>query len=283
MRGLKTWAGAAALAAATAPPAFAQLTGGTTTGTALGGTTVGAATSGAPIGGSRTTGTGGLSSGGAPTGFGGTSSASGFGGSGGGGFGSGGSGIGTGQPQQLQTSDILAPTGTATGSVQKSNFLAGYYGNPYFQGLLSNNTTSRSSVPGGFGMALYPASAGTGAVTGGRGGATTGIGGQRGGLGTSTQSGILIPLPVQINYVAQMRFPTPPVPTTQLQTDVRRTIDTGGLTNPKAVQVITDGTNITLRGAVTDYDEARLAEGLVRLTPGVGGIANELTFPPASK
>ena len=100
---------------------------------------------------------------------------------------------------------------------------------------------------------------------------------------SANQSGILVPLPVQINYVAQMRFPTPPVPASQIQTDLRGIIDNGGLENSKTVQVVVAGTNVTLRGAVKDDEEARLVEGLVRLTPGVGAIKNELTFPVAIK
>ncbi len=81
-----------------------------------------------------------------------------------------------------------------------------------------------------------------------------------------------------------MRFPTPPVTAIKLQTDLRGIIDAGGLSNSKSVQVLADGNNnVTLRGTVKDDEEARLVEGLVRLTPGVGGITNELTFPVASK
>ena len=46
-----------------------------------------------------------------------------------------------------------------------------------------------------------------------------------------------------------------------------------------SVQVQVDGSAVVLRGAVRDGDEARLVEGLVRLTPGVGRVANELSYP----
>ncbi len=253
MRGLKTSLWAILIAAVTSSLSLAQQPTGTT------GTT----------GTTRTT-TGGITSGGAaPTGI-----------SGGGG---GSSSTGTFQPMQLQTSDITAPTGTAASSLQKSNFLAGYYGNPYFQGTISSTT---KTAPGGFGMALYPA---TGTVAGGRGGATgaAGVGGRTN--QASTQSGILIPLPVQLHYTAQMRFPTPAVPATKLHADLRGIIDTAGLANSKTVQVITDANNnVTLVGTVPrgpdeadPYSEVRFIEGLVRLAPGVGGIKNELKLAPA--
>ncbi len=254
MRGLKSWAWAAVIAALAAP-ASAQPTG--TTGT------------------TRPT-TGGLTSGGAaPTGIG-----IGIGGGAGStGFGTGGASGGQGGatlPQIEVAPQITAPVGTTSSS--RDPVMGKFYGNPYFQG---KDHTARNVLPGGFGTALYPATGGTG-TTGARAGATGALGG-RGGQAANTQSGILIPLPVQIHYTAQMRFPTPAIPATKLQADLRVVIDTGGLTNSKTVQVIANGTNIVLRGTVKDDEEARLAEGLVRLTPGVGNITNELTFPVASK
>ena len=54
----------------------------------------------------------------------------------------------------------------------------------------------------------------------------------------------------------------------------------GTLSNPAGVQVLTTpDNNVVLRGTVRDAREARLVEGMVRLTPGVAYIKNELTFP----
>ncbi|MBP3958975.1 BON domain-containing protein [Gemmata sp. G18] len=242
MHRFKTWVWVVAIAGATAHPAFAQNTGNTgNTGTSgTSGTSTGS-TLGSSIGSSL------------------------------------GSSTLTGSSSAIQTVTApdppSAPTGTATSSSAKSNFLSGYFANPYYQGI--NNKAS--STPGGFGAALYGTTGATG--TTGRTGAT----GARGTQSTANQSGILIPLPVQIHYAAQMRFPTPPVPAIKLQTDLRGIIDAGGFANSKSVQIIADGNNVILRGTVKDDEEARLAEGLVRLTPGVGNITNELTFPVASK
>ncbi|MBX9579943.1 MAG: BON domain-containing protein [Gemmataceae bacterium] len=86
-----------------------------------------------------------------------------------------------------------------------------------------------------------------------------------------------------IAYPAQVRFAAPPVTPTAVQADLRGVIDrtpTSMLANPAGVQVqVADGNTVVLRGAVRDEDEARLVEGLVRLTPGVRGIKNELSYP----
>jgi hypothetical protein len=136
-------------------------------------------------------------------------------------------------------------------------------------------------------MTLYgTTTGGTGTVTGGRAGTTgltTGLGGRTGMNSASQQSGILIPLPVQIAYTAQMQFPTPPVAPARLQADLRGVLNTGGLATPQAVQIVMSGNNVILRGTVKDDDERRLVEGLVRITPGVGAIVNELTHPAANR
>ena len=44
------------------------------------------------------------------------------------------------------------------------------------------------------------------------------------------------------------------------------------------IQVMLDGSTIVLRGKVGDDDERRLAENVLRLTPGVRDIRNELAL-----
>jgi osmotically-inducible protein OsmY len=68
----------------------------------------------------------------------------------------------------------------------------------------------------------------------------------------------------------------------QLQSDLRSAIariPNDLVANPAGVQVMVDGRTVTLRGAVQDEEEAHTIVGLVRLTPGVGAIKNELAFP----
>jgi hypothetical protein len=266
MRELRKWVWTAIVAAAATTPVAAQQ-GTVTTG---GGRTT-----------SSLTGTGGLTGGGAgqlgssTTGGGGGSSTGGTGGS---------EFTGSALMTMQAPPKLQAPTGQNTSSLSALNRFAGYYANPYFQG----NSLQVNSQPGGFGMP--PAGTGTtgrGAIAGttGAGAGRTGIGGGVGGLNNANQSGILIPLPVQIAYTARMQFPTPPVPAGKITSEVRAIIDnTSAIANPKAVQIITDANNnVTIRGTVKDDDEARLIEGLVRITPGVGAITNELAPQVATR
>jgi osmotically-inducible protein OsmY len=89
----------------------------------------------------------------------------------------------------------------------------------------------------------------------------------------------VVPLQVQLTYAAVPRFAAPPVATApQLETQITGLLARStAVSNPAGVQVITAANNdVTLRGTVKDIDEARLIEGLVRLTPGVRFITNEL-------
>jgi len=256
MRTLRRLAWAAAVAGATATPAAAQQPAVSTTGGAT-------ATSSSGLGG-LTPGTGGGS-----TGTGGTSST---------GSNAGGNlGIQT-IPQAPVISGLnLTGTTTTNSAINASNFFGPSFANPYYQGTLANQ---RANVaPGGFGTTLYPTTGGLGGgAAGGRGlGGAAGFGGTR---PRATVGGVLVPIPRAIAYSAQVRFPTAAAAPVQIVTDIRGILDrTAALGNPAGVSVQADGRNVTLRGAVKDEDEARLVEGLVRLTPGVGAIANELTYP----
>ena len=194
-----------------------------------------------------------------------------------------------GQGTQLQgleaPPDITAPTGTGSG-LNKSNVLGGWYANPYYQGTWDNSMSK--TTPGGFGTALYPATGtgakgqgGLGGQAGRAGGGLGGLGSQRTGQNAANQSGTVVPMQVQIAYPAVPRFAVAPIAAPQLQADVSGMFSRANETLPGAanVQVITNGNVVTLRGTVSDLDEARLIEGMTRLTPGVGLIRNELTFP----
>lgn len=272
MREFRTCAWAAVVVVASAGAATAQQgtvtsTGSRTTGSLSGGA---ASTSGVGLGGGASLGSSGISSGSG----GGSSSSTPVSG-----------GIQLGELATMQPP--TAPTGTQSSSLNASNRFAGYYANPYFQGISTTGTSASAPQPGGFGQPLFnTASGGRGGLTSG-GAATGGRNALGGGLGgqTSNQSGILIPLPSQIAYTATMQFPTAPVAAGQIISDIRSVIDaTPAIANAKAVQIITDANNnVTLRGTVKDGDEARLIEGLVRITPGVGSIKNELSPTVASR
>jgi len=180
--------------------------------------------------------------------------------------------------QQFQLAQIkLKPslTNTNNTAIATSNRFRNSFGAVYYQG--SDPALVPNRIPGSFGTALYPA---TGAA-GGRG--AQGTAGRVGTGGTITDAGgQIVPLPRQIAYTSQIQFKTPAgnaLP--QLQTDLRTSIDrvpTDMLANPAGVQVNVDGRNVTLKGNVKDDEESRLVEGLVRLTPGVFNIKNELTI-----
>ncbi len=264
MRNLRRLAWAAVAAAATASPAAAQQGGGT------GGT--GGTTTGGNLGNFTTNNTGNTGSGLSTDG----STAS--GGSTGGSSGTTGS-LGGAQLTVEKAPVINSPTayitGSGTGKVQASNFLAPTYTELRAQGILVN-ARNANYAPGSFGNPVFGTTTGaTGATA-----ATTGRAGATGGGLSTDPGGQLVQLPRQIAYSAQLKFAVPPIPAPRLQADLRGVIDRApSLANPAGVQLQVNGNAVVLRGSVRDGDEARLVEGLVRLTPGVGRIANELTFP----
>jgi osmotically-inducible protein OsmY len=68
------------------------------------------------------------------------------------------------------------------------------------------------------------------------------------------------------------------VPRADLQEIVARS---SVLPSKDSIQVMTDGPAIVLEGTVTSEREARLAEMLLRLSPGVRLVRNELTLQQA--
>lgn len=249
MRHLRQLAWAAVAAAATAAPAAAQTTGGNLGGNGTtGGTTIN-------TGGGTTGGTGGLSSGDSFT-----------------------------IPALTveQAPQIRSPSSytTTNNKVAASNFLGASAIELRLQGVLANNRNA-SYAPGGLGNQVFPTTTtGTGATarTGGAAGAT----GRAGGAGSmvSETGGQLVTLPRQIAYTSQLKFAPAPVAAPRLQSSLRDILSRAPtLTNAAGVQVQVDGNAVLLRGTVRDADEARLVEGLVRLTPGVGRITNELAYP----
>ena len=131
---------------------------------------------------------------------------------------------------------------------------------------------------------------GTGArTTGGFGGATgaTGTTGGRagqagfGGGNSSNQQNNGLSTGRQIAYTATLKFAAPSIPVAQMQTDLRDIIDaSNSIANARGVNV-TAGTGgvVVLEGNAKDEDEARLIEGMIRLTPGVKDVKNELKYP----
>lgn len=213
--------------------------------------------------------------------------------------------------QQQAPSLALSTTGAASTNrtISTTNLFQQFYANPYYQGTYTNN--KNNIVPGGFGQPSFGTSTGGGttarggtlggqvgfgatgmtggssggvvapsASTGGRGGGAGGAGGA-GGVNLADPGGQIAPLARQIAYPAVIRFQPPPIVTTAVQTELRSMIDRSpSVANPAAVQVaMADGGTVVLRGAVRDVDEAQTIEGMIRLTPGVRSVRNEMTYP----
>ena len=132
--------------------------------------------------------------------------------------------------------------------------------------------TSGTGTTGGFGGATTGAAGGRQGQTGGlNGGANSSLNQQNNGLSTGRS----------IAYTATLKFAAPPVAAPQMLADLRTMIDTSAsIADAKTVTVTTEaGGIVTLKGTARDEDEARLIEGMIRLTPGVKAVNNGLTFP----
>jgi hypothetical protein len=175
-------------------------------------------------------------------------------------------------------------TGGATGTTAlpqvpstQNPFRSNYY-NPLAQGQTLTTTQSllgtTTTTSGSFGQPTL----GTSTTTNYRRGSAS--------AGTSASSG------AGLSTVGQVRSPafmtvlgfTPPRPApAQLQTSAAQVLaQSSSLPSAGAIQVGTEGETVVLRGTVADERERRLAENLLRLTPGIHQIRNELVVRPAA-
>jgi hypothetical protein len=189
-----------------------------------------------------------------------------------------------------------------------SNPFGGYAGTPLSAGLgqnnaltpnnsLSNSSSGSSGVSNfqllealsatqgsGFGGPLYPQTK-TGSGTG-----TTLGGGLGGGGGTGTTIGGRFPgvstfgmrrAPTFVTALAEDLKPSGyssivPAPN-QMVMELRGALDrSSSLREPSNIRLYMEDSTVVLQGVVTSDKERRLAEGLVRVTPGVRDVRNEL-------
>jgi hypothetical protein len=151
-------------------------------------------------------------------------------------------------------------------------------------GTLGGATTGLGGTAGGTRAAGGLGTAGgLGGTAGGLGGTTRGggFGGTAGGLGGANNTNQQLSTGRQIAYTQSLKFGVAPLSAPQLQTDVSTLISTSStLSGVAGLQaVVGDGGVVLLRGKVADEDEAKLVEGMIRLTPGVKDVKNELEFP----
>jgi hypothetical protein len=169
--------------------------------------------------------------------------------------------------------------GSGAVQISSTNFLSSTYANPLYTGRPGSSNISPLSG-GGFGQPSFGTVSTTGA--GGRTG-TTGLGGRTAG-GTATIGSNLLTAGTQVNvpisFVTVMRFSAPQVQSSRLQADLQGMFNrSAAFRLPAGVRVEVDGATVILRGRVADDDERRLAEGMVRMEPGVREVRNELIIP----
>jgi hypothetical protein len=100
-----------------------------------------------------------------------------------------------------------------------------------------------------------------------------------GGYGNASAAQV-IALPRPISYTAVVRFAPPPMTAPVIHATARAVLDRSiSLSNPRGIEVVPNGAVVILRGTVRDADEAQLAENMLRLTPGISDVKNELKFP----
>jgi hypothetical protein len=121
---------------------------------------------------------------------------------------------------------------------------------------------------------------GIGGQAGGIGGGQNRAGGQAGGLGGNTANQRVtsfIAGQTGASYVTDIKFAVRPMQAPKMQVDIQTTLNRSSmLSQAKNLECIVQDRTVTLRGKVKTDDERRLAEGLVRLTPGVRQVVNEL-------
>jgi osmotically-inducible protein OsmY len=63
-----------------------------------------------------------------------------------------------------------------------------------------------------------------------------------------------------------------------LRSDLQESLGRAGLTSTGNIRVMSDGQRVVLRGRVRNASESHIAEGLMRMTPGVHEVVNELEY-----
>jgi hypothetical protein len=180
------------------------------------------------------------------------------------------------------TSGTSSTSSSGSQSVGGTTFLGPYFGNPLSLGLSTNgNNSSPTSSQYTFGVPLYTVTG----TNGGTGSSYLGLAGSSGSGslgGTATASNSSFGATSMgtrraPSYTTQLGFTYKPESPAHLQTDLQQVIARSNrLAAGDKIQVLVDGQTIVLRGTVTDDHDRRLAEALVRLTPGVHDLRNEL-------
>lgn len=256
---IKLCLGVAAVAALGSGPAFGQSRSGSNGFGSMGSSFGGGVFSGNSGGGGSFVNS--FANGSSSSGFGGNSFGAGMGG--GSPFGTGfGSSIGS----DLTGGSFRPGSGsgfTTNQAVSNTNPFATYYGNPLAYGLVLGSNTSQAR----FGSPLY-------------GNLSSNVSGSFNSTAIPGQSPMtLSPNTARrpIYYTFTPSFPTHRLTGGRLAEDAQAVIARStSLVSKDGIKVALDGDTIVLRGAVSDDHERRLAESLIRFTPGVHEVRNEL-------
>ena len=177
-------------------------------------------------------------------------------------------------------------SGSGTNTVGSTGPLGRYYGTPLYnrlsqsQGSSGQFTITASNYPasysGSFGTPLYDAASLARSATQG----TTGLGTQGSATATSFAGASSAGIRRSAGYITEPVFDMPARPTmAAIQPDLQGIVSrasTTRLPSRDRIQVVADGDTIVLRGQVRDEKERRLAEAMIRLSPGVRIVRNEL-------
>lgn len=194
---------------------------------------------------------------------------------------------------------VQGTTTTTTGTTTSNPFSA-YYRNPLAAGIVGGSPTvggsrTAGATSGGFGTPLYPSTGltttgttgvGTGSLQGLLGstllgnlgsanifrptGSAGNFGNQATGLTTSTMQR----LPA---VVVVPDFDARPVNAGILEEELQRVIERSTtLTSKENIRVTVGSEMVVMKGQVSDERQRRLAEAMIRLTPGVRNVRNDL-------
>jgi hypothetical protein len=154
--------------------------------------------------------------------------------------------------------------GGITAGVQPSNILGPYYTNPYAGGLSTNTRAI-------FGTPLYNTITST---------TTTMTNVSRpGGIGTGSLSGVATTIHRGPSFAFVLAPEMAPLaqPASRLQRDLEQVIaNSSALSSNRAIRIDIVQSTVVLRGMVSNDRDRRLAESLIRLSPGVRDVRNEL-------
>lgn len=144
------------------------------------------------------------------------------------------------------------------------------------------NTVFNSAAGGLSGQAGFGGNSGGGSraqSNNSLGSATSGFNSASG----SQVGGIIVQLPKPLSYTATLVFDSPRPTVAQVQSDLRGVLDRSSmLPSAPGITMEMDGPVVVLRGNVATADEVTLAENVLRLTPGVRDVRNELKVGPAT-